>query len=537
MATDWDLIGGHPAPGSVEGVDEVVTAFTRVSTRVDSVRHGLRRAGGDVSIAEWRGDAADAFRARIDKLPAELDLISVSFGLGASALRTYAEALRTAQAEALRVGVAARLASDDAHRAERARNQAQADIDSVTGRVRAARRQRDHAQAQWASATDPATRATLLSGLESARAQVRRLESDLRSVTADRDRRERERLEAVDRLDRQRREAAAIRQRVREAASTAVAALRRAEKDAHLPSWLARTREDGRVRLVTYGPAVADSLDLGVTLFSAAAKILPAGAPVFLTFAAVLGSSAILINVAVMAGSPGGVTAERLIHLGGEAAGVLAAAVGLGAIGKGAAAAASLGRATTALGYAGDAADVAEAGAKDGWGGVERSLTGIVVGRAAGAVSAKVLKTTISGMNHNPTTAAWLTQASRAVKRAHTADVLGTHSIPGVDATGGTRAIQSMLAVGRIPPGGLLPAHDGAKLLTSHALGRAETDGVFAAVGETIPEEVGGLVDGRPVSWVVDQLTGGGHGSETDVDDGVEIILPMRTSRPIEGPR
>lgn len=537
---NWDLIGGHPAPGTPEGVEAVGAAFTTLAVRVDEVRDDLRQAGSRSGVGAWRGEAADAFREQISALPGELLSISVSYRQGATAMRTYAAALRREQTAAIRAVEQGEIAASEASRAERARNDAKAQIDSLNGRLRQARAQRDRAQAQYDAAPDAEARATLYPGLQSARALVRRLDADLRAATAERDRQERARRSAVERLEDAQGDAERVRDRIRAAAEAAVRALEQAEKEANLPGWLAREWEDAKVWVATYGPVIAESLDLGVTLFSLAAKIIPAGAPIFLTLAAACGTVAIVVNLAAMAATPGGFTTDRILHVAGEAVGVLAAIAGLGALQRAATSASAATKAATAakaahaakagtvLSRVKDGVEIAEAGAADGWAGVERKVTGLVVSEAAGFASTHALRGTIRGLHKNQATSEWLNEASRMVKKAHTVEITGVDLLPDrATSASGERAIQSMLGFGRIPPGGFLPAHEGAEILESHALPRAGTEAAFGTAGKVLPDAVDALADDGPAAWLLERF---GRGTAEPADDDVAITLPMRTS-------
>lgn len=551
--TDWSLVGGHPAPGSPEGVETVGAAFTRLAGLVDDVRQDLKQTGARSGVGGWQGEAGDAFRKQISALPGELMSISVSYRQGAAAMRTYAVALRRQQVAASRAVGQAEEAAAEVARAERARDEAQAQIHSLDGRLRQARAQRDRAQAQYNAAPDAETRSALSPGLDAARALVRRLEADLRAATAERDRQDRALRNARDRLEDAQADAERVRGSITQAADAAIRALEAAEKEANLPDWIARAKGDAKVWFTTYGPAIAEAFELGVTLFSVAAKLFPPGAPVFLTFAAICGGGAFLVTFGTMLSSPEGVTTEQLLRLGGQALSIAAAVAGVSALAhaRKAADAARLAQAAHGTSVAGvaaktamdaavssqklataanalewvrDGVHVAEGSVRDGWAGGLRAGTGVVIGRGAGWATSHALKASISGLHKNPVTSGLLNDASRAVAESH--GTAGIHSSTVTDLVGGPRAIQSMLGVGHIPPGGALPGHNGLPYLDSHALSRVRTDDAFKQVGEFVPEEVG--------EWLVERFSGSGSesgsgpGSGTGAEDS--ITLPMNTS-------
>lgn len=520
--TDWEIIGGDPAPGSPGGVEAAVAAFDKVVSHVEKIRDGLRRAGAEHSIVTWKGEASEKFRSQLKTLPRDLDLIAVSYRQASAALRSYASVLRDRQQDAVKIRESAGQAAADSRRAESERDRCQGEADALESRLRSARAHRDRTQRLYNEATDPAVRSTLSAQLGSARAVVVRLESDQRAAKAARDRHERERRAALERLEKQRRAASVIRERMRQAAESAVGRLERAEKDAQLPGWLTRAGKDTELWVQTYGPVFADTFSKGAEWFSIAAKVLPPGAPIFLTFAAAFGGLSVLSNIAVMTASDDGVTTEEMWQLGGTAMVTIGAVAGLGALTKGASMASIARSATVAksAGYAKEVTDLGESYAKAGWAGLGTHVTGVVVGYGVGVASSYALKGVVSGMNSNSVTSSWLDAASASVKNTDPRTV----KLPG-DSTfdlvnlADTRSTQSILGFGRIPPGGFLPAHDGAKELSSHALSAAATDGAFRSESVT---ELPSWATEEGTKWLAERF-----GVENTADS-ITVTLPIR---------
>lgn len=528
--TGWQLIGGDPAPGSPRGVEAAATAFDKVVSHVEKIRDGLRGAGAEHSVASWKGEAAEKFRSQVKTLPRDLGLVALSYRQASAALRVYASALRDAQQTAVRIRESARQAAETAHRAESERNRYEEELRALDARLRSARLRRDETQRRYNEATDPAVRSTLQAELGAARALVSRLESDHRATVAARDRHERARRTALDHLERQRRAATVVRDRMSRAADTAVRKLERAEKEAQLPGWLTRSWEDGALWVRTYGPVFADTFCKGAEWFSIAAKLLPPGAPIFLTFAAVFGGLSVLSHTAVLLASDDGPTAEELWKLGGSALVTVGAVAGIGALVKGAKVgtlAANSAKVAKYAGYAKQGTEVGESYAVDGWAGAQSKVTGIVVGYGVGVVSTHAVKGIVAGLNSNPVTSSVLDAASASLKDAkpQTVDLdrmrfsflkdLGVEGSATLDG----RAMQSILGYGRIPPGGFLPAHEGAEFLASHGLpGEATTE----AIKESGAPEAVTWVAEEGATWLADRF-----GTE-NTGASIPVTLPIR---------
>lgn len=78
-------VGFDPAPGDTAGVETLAAGLRQAAKEIEDARQIVARVshhGGD-----WQGEAADAFSARIGKLPAQLDTAYESFTAAAYTAR------------------------------------------------------------------------------------------------------------------------------------------------------------------------------------------------------------------------------------------------------------------------------------------------------------------------------------------------------------------------------------------------------------------------------------------------------------------
>ncbi|MGW4697061.1 hypothetical protein ACWEO1_32305 [Kitasatospora cineracea] len=87
----FDALGFDPAPGSLPGIDELVRDLQQAAKELEDARSSVNRAscGGGA----WQGEAADAFSARIAKLPGQLDVAQASFSSAYTALAGWRDQL------------------------------------------------------------------------------------------------------------------------------------------------------------------------------------------------------------------------------------------------------------------------------------------------------------------------------------------------------------------------------------------------------------------------------------------------------------
>jgi uncharacterized protein YukE len=77
-------------------IDSLAAAFHRVASQAQTSAAALRGANGD---GTWTGQAADAFRTQLGKLPGDLDKVQQSYGEVATALSGYATGLEPIQTQ------------------------------------------------------------------------------------------------------------------------------------------------------------------------------------------------------------------------------------------------------------------------------------------------------------------------------------------------------------------------------------------------------------------------------------------------------
>ena len=113
MVRDWALVGGDPAPGEPAAYDDLAAAFRRTSSNAGHAHKRLSDLKDMVDENIWKGDAADAFREQIGKLPKDLERLHNSYEAAADAMAAYGSTLRTLQTEAGGFVEAAELARED----------------------------------------------------------------------------------------------------------------------------------------------------------------------------------------------------------------------------------------------------------------------------------------------------------------------------------------------------------------------------------------------------------------------------------------
>ncbi|MFE2914047.1 putative T7SS-secreted protein [Kitasatospora indigofera] len=102
-------IGFDPAPGDTAGVEVLAAGLRQAAKEIDDARQIVARVSHNGS--DWQGEAADAFSARIGKLPAQLDTAHASFTTACTTLHAWRDQLADLQ----------RRADDDEKQAEAAR--------------------------------------------------------------------------------------------------------------------------------------------------------------------------------------------------------------------------------------------------------------------------------------------------------------------------------------------------------------------------------------------------------------------------------
>jgi uncharacterized protein YukE len=110
---NWDLVGGNPAPGDPTAYDELAGALRRTSTNAENAHKRLSSLKDSVDDSIWKGDAADAFKEQIGKLPGDLQKLFESYEAAADAMAEYGRKLTTFQTDAGKLLDDAELAQQD----------------------------------------------------------------------------------------------------------------------------------------------------------------------------------------------------------------------------------------------------------------------------------------------------------------------------------------------------------------------------------------------------------------------------------------
>ncbi|MFD8320972.1 putative T7SS-secreted protein [Kitasatospora purpeofusca] len=94
----FPALGFDPAPGSLSGVDTLVKDLRLAAKELNDARGSVQRASRNGQA--WQGEAADAFSARIAKLPGQLDTAHTSFSSAAATMAGWREQLAGMQLRA-----------------------------------------------------------------------------------------------------------------------------------------------------------------------------------------------------------------------------------------------------------------------------------------------------------------------------------------------------------------------------------------------------------------------------------------------------
>lgn len=97
--SDWDLIGGDPAPGDPGLIRLLAGDLATTATGAQDARVALSSIGGEVVASGWKGEAAEKFEQAFTPIAPDLGAMAESYDRAADALRTYATELNEIQAE------------------------------------------------------------------------------------------------------------------------------------------------------------------------------------------------------------------------------------------------------------------------------------------------------------------------------------------------------------------------------------------------------------------------------------------------------
>jgi uncharacterized protein YukE len=261
---NWELLGGDPAPGDGAGILEIARSFRTLQGTAEAAATGLRSAGAALGEDVWKGPASNAFRARMETLPADLDKVSNSFSLAAAALNGYTEHLAGLQQEARSALASAEDATANAAAATAERARADQQRSSIAASIRAVQtslaRLRAEILLQMAN-PDPSIHLSLQNQQAEKLHELTRLErevSDLdhavRTASA--------RLESANaELDRARARAGSLRQLREEFAHSVAASLRSAHDVGIHASLAVQFLKGAHEWIQEYGPVIAAALD------------------------------------------------------------------------------------------------------------------------------------------------------------------------------------------------------------------------------------------------------------------------------------
>jgi uncharacterized protein YukE len=117
-AEEWELVGGNPAPGNPEDFFELSSDFQETVENAEDAYGRLTRMRDQVDDSVWKGEAAEAFKDRVGKLPKDLRKLFLSYSAASEAMATYATTLRELQTRAHAAVQEAVRARDEAAAAE-----------------------------------------------------------------------------------------------------------------------------------------------------------------------------------------------------------------------------------------------------------------------------------------------------------------------------------------------------------------------------------------------------------------------------------
>lgn len=119
----WELIGGDPATGDPTAIAGLALDFRSTADNAKDVRDRLVRLKDGATDAIWRGDTANAFRDRIDKMPEHLQGLDQSYRKASEGLDAYSSELRDLKADAQAALDKAGAAKQDAGTARQSQQQ------------------------------------------------------------------------------------------------------------------------------------------------------------------------------------------------------------------------------------------------------------------------------------------------------------------------------------------------------------------------------------------------------------------------------
>lgn len=147
--TNWDLIGGNPAPGRPTEIRQLARRLDFAATEADAATSALEDIGLDLPESGWQGKTAEAFIDVFGELAPELrKLVHAYEGVG-GALSRYADRVEDLQQSAMQ-------AAARATEAEAARRTSESAVAAATSALRSYRSQYEAATRRADQARDQA---------------------------------------------------------------------------------------------------------------------------------------------------------------------------------------------------------------------------------------------------------------------------------------------------------------------------------------------------------------------------------------------
>lgn len=128
--TDWQLLGGDPAPGSPSLIRQNVRDLAVARHAMDEIRDQVGSMQNGVANIDFEGSTADALLSVLDEVATDLTPVSTSFWNVENALKSYASNLEQLQVEAKRALARAKAADARRQRATAAISTAQTRLDA-----------------------------------------------------------------------------------------------------------------------------------------------------------------------------------------------------------------------------------------------------------------------------------------------------------------------------------------------------------------------------------------------------------------------
>jgi hypothetical protein len=156
--SDWDLIGGDPAPGDPFAVRVIARGLDKSAREAYEASRALGTIGGDLVGCRWDGNAANQFREDLDPVPADLARMAGSYDRVARALHTHAHELDDIKASVGHALTRARLARQRRDAAHPRRDAASRRIGDLTRQLNVVRVDETRAagQVKLVAVTNPA---------------------------------------------------------------------------------------------------------------------------------------------------------------------------------------------------------------------------------------------------------------------------------------------------------------------------------------------------------------------------------------------